>query len=429
MSLRGEDRVRHGSSSTASSMCKRQTLGSTPPLICNLNVLDFAHTTTTTTMDNIAAARKESWRNKRKRKPNTQQQHKHKQSEENSVPRLKKTNPAGIKATPVASKMKMAAKSIDNKHRHGQANSMSKERSKQLSTNSTTNTVTFKKKNRKRKKVRSSNVEQSKSNEATPLTPTTEKLTSSDTNSSKVKHSATTKRTINHKKNKMNHYNKKKTDEIWFDDVDPCLIRSSQLNNAASHRKGNGLVKTNSSTGLTKYIAMDCEMVGTGHNGTVSMLARVSLVNLYGHCIYDKFVAPMDDVTDYRTPVSGIRPENLVNAEDFKVVQQEVFKILENRILVGHSVHYDLKVLFLSHPRHMTRDTCEFFRRFFNRQRPSLRKLSETYLGVKIQDGEHDSVTDAQATMRLFTLFKKQWEPEVRKRFRGKNLTHKTHLV
>ena len=46
---------------------------------------------------------------------------------------------------------------------------------------------------------------------------------------------------------------------------------------------------------------MDCEMVGVGELGKGSVLARISLVNLFGHCIYDKHVKPREEVTDYRT--------------------------------------------------------------------------------------------------------------------------------
>lgn len=34
---------------------------------------------------------------------------------------------------------------------------------------------------------------------------------------------------------------------------------------------------------LTKVLAMDCEMVGAGSDGKRSILARVSLVNLFMH--------------------------------------------------------------------------------------------------------------------------------------------------
>lgn len=58
---------------------------------------------------------------------------------------------------------------------------------------------------------------------------------------------------------------------------------------------------------------MDCEMVGVGMNGEDSILARVSIVNQYGKVLYDKFVKPTEEVVDYRTAVSGIRPADLVN--------------------------------------------------------------------------------------------------------------------
>ena len=57
-------------------------------------------------------------------------------------------------------------------------------------------------------------------------------------------------------------------------------------------------------------------MVGVGEGGKDSVLARVSIVNHFGHCIYDTFVKPTEKVTDYRTHVSGIRPSNLVHGEN-----------------------------------------------------------------------------------------------------------------
>lgn len=62
---------------------------------------------------------------------------------------------------------------------------------------------------------------------------------------------------------------------------------------------------------LTKALAVDCEMVGVGPKGEESIVARVSLVNQYGKCVYDKYVKPTQPVTDYRTAVSGIRPDDL----------------------------------------------------------------------------------------------------------------------
>lgn len=56
-------------------------------------------------------------------------------------------------------------------------------------------------------------------------------------------------------------------------------------------------------------MALDCEMVGV--EGGESMLARVVLVNSYGHLIYDKYVLPQETVLNLRTRWSGIREHHL----------------------------------------------------------------------------------------------------------------------
>ncbi|XP_077488366.1 uncharacterized protein LOC144099140 isoform X1 [Amblyomma americanum] len=210
-----------------------------------------------------------------------------------------------------------------------------------------------------------------------------------------------------------------KKEEVWFDGVDPLLLEpENQLEpvNVQTAGQAIGLEKKGTYNKPTRVVAMDCEMVGVGHEGKDSVLARVSLVNVMGHCIYDKFVKPTEEVVDYRTAVSGVRPGDIEKGEDFAKVQKEVSEILNGRILVGHAVHHDLKVLFLSHPKRRIRDTSAYrpFRAMFGGRTPSLKALSERILGVKVQQGEHSSVQDAQATMRCYTMYRKQWEEDVR---------------
>lgn len=208
--------------------------------------------------------------------------------------------------------------------------------------------------------------------------------------------------------------------KVWFDGVDPILLDPENHvplpPPAASTYTSNGLVKKGSFNKPTRVVAMDCEMVGVGPEGRDSVLARVSLVNAMGHCIYDKFVKTLEEVVDYRTAVSGVRPSDLEKGEDFYKVQKEVSDLLSGRILVGHAVHHDLKVLYLSHPKRQIRDTSAYrpFRNMFGGRTPSLKGLSERLLGVKVQEGEHSSVQDAQAAMRCYTMYRKQWEEDVR---------------
>lgn len=175
----------------------------------------------------------------------------------------------------------------------------------------------------------------------------------------------------------------------------------------------NNDVKNKENKALTKHVAMDCEMVGVG-DGTESMLARVSIVNRHGNCVYDKYVKPREKVVDYRTAVSGIRPEHLRDGEDFNIVQKEVADILKGRILIGHALKHDLSVLYLSHPRKYWRDTSRYkpFRQLSKGNTPSLKKLAHELLGKEIQAGEHNSVEDARAAMHLYMLYKDRWELE-----------------
>ncbi|XP_054914105.1 RNA exonuclease 4 [Poeciliopsis prolifica] len=221
-------------------------------------------------------------------------------------------------------------------------------------------------------------------------------------------------------------------DDLWFDDVDPDVIEETMGAEAAeimrrkqgvrSKEPETSLVKESAFSGITQTVAIDCEMVGVGPDGEESILARVSLVNKFGKCIYDKYVKPTEKVTDYRTAVSGIRPQDIKDGEDIQTVQREVADILKGRIVVGHAIHNDLKILLLDHPKKFIRDTQKYkpFRRIAKSSRPSLKVLCREVLNVKVQQGEHSSVQDAQATMRLYTLVKKQWEAEISGRKKNK---------
>lgn len=70
---------------------------------------------------------------------------------------------------------------------------------------------------------------------------------------------------------------------------------------------------------VTDILGIDCEMVGVGKFCT-SALGRVSIVNEYGFCVYDTFVDPLEEITDYCTQYSGIRAENLLGGKSIFVI-------------------------------------------------------------------------------------------------------------
>ena len=172
-------------------------------------------------------------------------------------------------------------------------------------------------------------------------------------------------------------------------------------------------INSNKSKEIGKYIAMDCEFVGVGPEGKESALARISIVNYFGHVVFDEFVKPREKVVEWRTWVSGIKPEHMKNAITFKEAQKKTADILEGRILVGHALKHDLEALMLSHPKSLLRDTSRHlpFRKLYAKGKtPSLKKLTKEVLKISIQEGEHSSVEDARATMLLYKKEKTEFE-------------------
>ncbi|CAI1707789.1 hypothetical protein SEUBUCD646_0O00810 [Saccharomyces eubayanus] len=197
--------------------------------------------------------------------------------------------------------------------------------------------------------------------------------------------------------------------------TDDSVEEIVQVGVSESTRAGN-----NKSKAIGKYVAMDCEFVGVGPEGEESALARISIVNYFGHVVLDEFVKPREKVVEWRTWVSGIKPEHMKNAITFKDAQKRTADILEGRILVGHALKHDLEALMLSHPKAMLRDTSRHlpFRQVYAKGKtPSLKKLTKEVLKIVIQEGEHSSVEDARATMLLYKKEKKEFEKIHRKAF------------
>ncbi|OAV86828.1 hypothetical protein PTTG_04709 [Puccinia triticina 1-1 BBBD Race 1] len=165
------------------------------------------------------------------------------------------------------------------------------------------------------------------------------------------------------------------------------------------------------------YVAIDCEMVGVGPNGSVSALARVSIVDFHGNVLLDEYVKPTQPVTQYRTWVSGIRPKHLRNARGFKAVTKIVSRLIDKKILVGHAIHHDLQALAMKHPPDLIRDTSTYqpLLTLAKTDRPSLKKLAKLILDLQIQQKSHCSIDDAKATMAIYRTQQEEWEDELLK--------------
>lgn len=178
---------------------------------------------------------------------------------------------------------------------------------------------------------------------------------------------------------------------------------------------------------LTKKIAIDCEMM---QSNIGQVLGRVSIVNYEGEIIFDTFVCYPEPIiiTNTDEKYSGIAwndidPQN--GARPFSEVQAYLVELLRDRIVIGHDIQKDLKVISVDLPSQILRlqgvalrltpisfdmtirDTqkCSRYRQYANHganQGPSLKNLALGVLGRPIKQGRVSSVEDAIATMEVY---------------------------
>lgn len=169
-----------------------------------------------------------------------------------------------------------------------------------------------------------------------------------------------------------------------------------------------------------QYLALDCEMVGVGYSGHKSALARVCIIAWTGKKIFDRYVRPSEDVTDYRTFVSGITQEHLDSnkALTLEECREQVIEILKGKILVGHALKNDLHALNINHPWYATRDTGKY--EPFMKTRfddgvlwpRKLKELAKEKLGrdIQVNTKAHSPVEDAKTALDLYKLVRRKWE-------------------
>jgi len=95
----------------------------------------------------------------------------------------------------------------------------------------------------------------------------------------------------------------------------------------------------------TKILSLDCERILTKKG---ERLARVSIVNFYGNVVFDTLVKPWAKVEDYREWITGIKAIDLKHAPSYPKIAPLLKKILNDKVVVGHSLVDDFKHLKLN---------------------------------------------------------------------------------
>lgn len=171
---------------------------------------------------------------------------------------------------------------------------------------------------------------------------------------------------------------------------------------------------------VTDVLALDCEFVGGMSNQ--SLLGRVSVVNLYGHAIYDFYVDPDQPVRHYRTRYSGISARVLERARragrtvSASAARTQILEYASRATLVGHALANDFRVLGIDRSKVQTIDTQQLARYVGDglSKGPALRKVVYKYFNLEIQASRagHSSVEDAQSSMLIYRTFRPEFERE-----------------
>jgi len=169
---------------------------------------------------------------------------------------------------------------------------------------------------------------------------------------------------------------------------------------------------------IENAVAIDCEMVGVDNE---SALAHVAIVDFEGKKVYDKYVIPkggIESITDYRTKYSGITPAKLKHLDkrthSYETVKREVHKILKDKMIVGHGLINDFKVLEYIPNSELVWDTTEID--IFKQNHPGipglkqarkLKVIAKEFANNNIQlntKSGHSPLEDARASMNLYRV-------------------------
>ncbi|KAG8936549.1 hypothetical protein FRC02_001044 [Tulasnella sp. 418] len=162
---------------------------------------------------------------------------------------------------------------------------------------------------------------------------------------------------------------------------------------------------TEATKNVRRAFAIDCEMVMCGDE---SVLAQICAVDFFSESVvYNTYVIPPREVTDYLVDKSGISRDDLSGSTKTLAEVQAVLLTLfqdSNTVLIGHSLHNDLKALKLSHSRVI--DTALVFdhprgKNASTFDRPSLKWCAKTWLNIDVQQGSHNPVEDANTCIKL----------------------------
>lgn len=163
------------------------------------------------------------------------------------------------------------------------------------------------------------------------------------------------------------------------------------------------------------YVVLDIETSGNPYADPIIEVGALKVRNGKIADTYDQLIDPQGDINYFVTELTGITNEMVRGKPIFSDVAEGCYRFLENEIIVGHNVHFDINFMydaFLLNGFYLSNDFVDLLR-ISRRLSPTLEnhKLGTvaTSLGVSYK-GAHRGLTDCIITYECFERYRKMVE-------------------